>query len=49
LAIATVLAVLLLAVFGIWLADEMADRSLAVAVIILLVVGLMIHGRRRIP
>ena len=47
LAIAVVLAVLLLAVFGIWLADEVADQALAIVATVVLVVGLMAHGRRR--
>jgi uncharacterized membrane protein YfcA len=47
LAIAVVLAVLLLSVFGVWLADEIADRALAIAVSVVLVIGLMAHGRRR--
>jgi hypothetical protein len=45
LAIAAVLAVLLLGLFAIWAADELADRVVAVAVAIGFVLALI--GRRR--
>jgi hypothetical protein len=47
-AIAVVLAVLLVGLFGIWAADELADSVVAVALAIVFVLGLLSHGRRRI-
>jgi hypothetical protein len=46
LAIAAVLAVLLLGLFAIWAADEVADRVVAIAVAVMFVLGLISHGRR---
>jgi hypothetical protein len=47
LAITAVLAVLLLGLFAIWAADEMADSVGAVAVAVAFVLGLISHGHRR--
>jgi hypothetical protein len=44
-AIGAVLAVLLLGLFAVWAADEMADSVVAVAVAIVYVLGLISHGR----